>query len=102
MTEEKEFKDKIAEITDIEELCKLHWKQGKILHRAKVLPKANECYNFIIKEAEKDIRPVGIEKYAIKAYQQSATLHFDILAFKTAHSYLEKAEELIKSFYGDK
>ena len=102
MTEEEDFKAKIADITDTEELWKLYWKQGKMLQRAKVNPKAVEWFDFIIKEAEKDIRPAGIDKYAYKAYQQKAILYFNILCFKTAFGCLEKAEELIKGVYGDR
>lgn len=86
--------------TDIKELCKINWKQGKLLQQCKILPKAQEWFEYIIKEVEKDIRPVGIEKYAIKAYQQKAIMHFDILCFKTAFELLGRAEEIIREVYG--
>jgi RecA-family ATPase len=57
--------------------------------------KAVECYNYIIQEAEKDIRPTSIDKYAYKAYQNKAILMYDILCFKTAIDLLNKAEAIV-------
>jgi RecA-family ATPase len=57
--------------------------------------KAIEAYDYVISEAEKDIRPSSIDKYAYKAYQKKAILMYDILCFKTAIELLDKAEEIV-------
>ena len=67
----------------------------------KVYHKASECYDFIISQVEKDIRPAEIDKYAYKAYQNKAIMSYEALCFKTAFELLGKAEEIIKNMDGE-
>ena len=85
-----------SKTTDTVELCKISWYQGKHLHRMKRYPKAMKCFEFIIKESEKDIKPVEVDKFAYKAHQKVAQMMFEILCFKTAFEHLTKAEQLLK------
>lgn len=92
-----EFKSLLSNTTDITEQCRINLHYGKILQKMKRSPKALQCFESIVAEAEKDIKPVGVDEYAYKAHQRIAKLYYEMLCFKTAKSHLEKAEEIIVS-----
>lgn len=65
-------------------------------------PEALKCYDFIIAESEKDIKPAEVDNYAYKAYQKKAKIMYEILWFKTADENLSKADEILAEMEKDK
>jgi len=56
-------------------------------------------FRAVVEEADHELFEANILVYVWKSYERLASLYYEILAFKTAKDFLDKAESIVEEHY---